>query len=106
MKKLIKEKTIYFYDENDEEIMYIDHTTDECIWFFNSDRLVTINLDDELYELLNNLMDNTYQFINNDLIEWQKNFSKMNYYIKEYNLIASWSAFATSDRKFYLNWLK
>ena len=68
MKKLIKEKTIYFYDENDEEIMYIDHTTDECIWFFNSDRLVTINLDDELYELLNNLMDNTYQFINNDLI--------------------------------------
>ena len=37
MKKIIKERAIYFYDENDNEIMYIDHSTDECIWFFNSD---------------------------------------------------------------------
>ena len=43
MKKIIREKTIYFYDENDNEIMYMDHSTDECIWFFNSEQKITLN---------------------------------------------------------------
>ena len=43
MKKVIKGKTVYFYDDNNEEVMYIDHSTDECIWFFNSEQVVRIN---------------------------------------------------------------
>lgn len=67
MKKIIKGKTVYFYDDKNEEIMYIDHSTDECIWFFNSEKVVRINKDSELYELLNDLMDNNYEFQNDDL---------------------------------------
>ena len=67
MKKIIKGKTVYFYDDNNEEIMYIDHSTDECIWFFNSEKVVRINKDSELYELLNDLMDNNYEFQNDEL---------------------------------------
>ena len=31
MKKVICGNTIYFFDENDCEKMYIDHSNDECI---------------------------------------------------------------------------
>ena len=67
MKKIIKERAIYFYDENDNEIMYIDHSTDECIWFFNSDKKITLRPEDELYSLINNLMNNKYSFSNDEL---------------------------------------
>ena len=29
--------------------MYIDYSTDECIWFFNSEQVIRINKDSELY---------------------------------------------------------
>lgn len=67
MRKVIKEKTVYFYDDNNEEIMYIDHSTDECIWFFNSEQKVSINEDSELYELLSDFMSGSYQFQNDEL---------------------------------------
>lgn len=67
MRKVIKEKTVYFYDDNNEEIMYIDHSTDECIWFFNSEQKVSINEDSELYELLSDFMSSSYQFQNDEL---------------------------------------
>lgn len=66
MNKVIKGKTVYFY-ENDKEIMYIDHSTDECIWFFNSNEVIEVKKDNELYELLNNLMSNNYHFAADEL---------------------------------------
>ena len=62
MQKMIKDKTIYFYDDSNNEIMYIDHSTDECIWYFQSESIINITEDMELYNLLNNFMNNSYVF--------------------------------------------
>lgn len=37
MKKNIKGNTVFFYDDNNQELMYLDHSIDECICFFNSE---------------------------------------------------------------------
>lgn len=79
MKKVIKGKTVYFYDDNNEEVMYIDHSTDECIWFFNSEQVVRINKDSELYDLLNDFMSGHYQF-QNDELENYKDESTLTWY--------------------------
>jgi len=62
MKKIIQDKTICFYDENDFEIMYMDHSIDECIWFFNTDNIIKITQDMDLYDLLDNFMKQNYVF--------------------------------------------
>ena len=36
MKKIVSHKTIYFYDDADNELMHIDHSTDEIIWHFQT----------------------------------------------------------------------
>lgn len=42
MKKIINNNKISFYDENDNEIMYIDYSIDECVWYFNINEVVVI----------------------------------------------------------------
>ena len=79
MKKVIRDKTIYFYDDEDNEIMYIDQSTDECIWFFNSEKVVDITKDMELYDLLDNLMNNDYQFCD-DILSNYKDSNKLIWY--------------------------
>ena len=58
MKKVISNKTIHFYDDKNNEIMYIDHSSDECIWYFYSDTIINVTEDMELYHLLDNFMNN------------------------------------------------
>ena len=48
--------------ENNNEIMYIEHSTDECIWFFQTDSVISIEEDTELYSLLDNFMKESYEF--------------------------------------------
>lgn len=96
MKKIIREKTIYFYDENDNEIMYMDHSTDECIWFFNSDKKITLNQEDELYSLINNLMNNNYSFSNDELENYKDKKTLIWYSDCYYNPDDEWSLASVS----------
>lgn len=62
MKKVIRGKAIYFYDEKDNEIMHMDFSIDECIWFFESAGTIKITPDMELYEPLSDFMQQEYVF--------------------------------------------
>ena len=62
MKKETCEKSIYFYDENGSALMHMDFSTDECIWFFESNKTITITPDMELHSLLNDFMQQEYIF--------------------------------------------
>jgi len=62
MRKVIDDKTIYFYDENGRLLMYIDHKVDDCIWYFASDEKIVISDDMELYDLLFDFINSNYVF--------------------------------------------
>lgn len=96
MKKVIKDKTIYFYDDNEREIMYIDHSTDECIWFFNSEQVIKLTKESELYELINNLMNNNYLFQNEDLQNYKDETTLTWYSDCYYNPDDEWSLASVS----------
>lgn len=95
MKKVIKNKTIYFY-ENEEEIMYIDHSTDECIWFFNSSNIIKVEKGSELFDLLNNFMSNNYLFSNDELKNSKDETSLTWYSDCYYNPDDEWSLASVS----------
>lgn len=79
MKKKLEGKTIYFIDENDQEIMFIDYSTDECIWHFSSADVITITKDMELYDFLNNFMENSYVF-SDDILQNYKDQNNLIWY--------------------------
>lgn len=68
MKKIINGSKINFYDNNNNEIMYIDYSTDECIWYFNDNNVITVTEDMELFECLMYLMNQQYTFSNNEIL--------------------------------------
>lgn len=83
MKKVVDDKTVYFYDDNDSLIMYIDHSVDDCIWFFNTDNVITIIEDMELYNLLDNFMNQNYEF-SNGILKNYKDDNKLIWYSDRY----------------------
>ena len=96
MKKVINDKTIYFYDENDNEIMYIEHSTDECIWFFQTDSVISIEEDTELYSLLDNFMKESYEF-SDDYLKNIKDKNRLVWYSDcYYNPDDDWSIASVS----------
>ena len=76
MKKIVSHKTIYFYDDENNEIMYIDHSTDECIWYFHSDNIINVTADMELYNLLYIFMNNYYDF-GDEILQNYKDSNKL-----------------------------
>ena len=76
MKKIVSHKTIHFYDDENNEIMYIDHSTDECIWYFHSDNIINVTADMELYNLLYIFMNNYYDF-GDDILQNYKDSNKL-----------------------------
>ena len=96
MKKIIQGKTIYFYDELDIEIMYIDYSTDECIWYFNTDKVININKDMELYKILDNFMKNNYIFANDILLNYKDDNKLVWYSDCYYNPFDEWSVDSVS----------
>ena len=76
MKKIVSHKTIHFYDDENNEIMYIDHSTDECIWYFHSDNIINVTADMELYNLLYIFMNNYYDF-GDEILQNYKDSNKL-----------------------------
>jgi len=96
MQKMIKDKTIYFYDDENNEIMYIDHSTDECIWYFQSESIINITEDMELYNLLNNFMNNSYVFSDDILLNFKDENNLIWYSDCYYNPDDEWSIASVS----------
>lgn len=96
MQKTINGNTIYFYDNNNNEIMYLDHSTDECIWYFNSNNIINITQDMELYNILDNFMKQEYIFINDELKNYKDNNKLIWYSDCYYNPDNEWSISSVS----------
>ena len=96
MKKVVVGGEVYFYNDNDCEIMMIDHSTDECIWYFHSNEEVHITKDMELYSLLESFMNNEYEF-SNDVLLNRKDQNKLIWYSDcYYNPDDEWSVASVS----------
>jgi len=96
MNKVIKDKTVYFYDDNNNLIMYIDYSTDELIWYFNTNEVIKITEDMELYSLINNFMNQDYIF-NDELLQSYKDKNKLIWYSDcYYNPNDEWSVDSVS----------
>ena len=71
MRKVVRNNTVYFYDDMNFEKMYLDYSTDECVWHFNSDDIITISKDMEFYDYLNEFMSQNYKFYNDVLCNYK-----------------------------------
>ena len=76
MEYKIVDKTIYFYNQDGIEIMYIDYSTDECIWHFSSSDVIKITSNNVLYPMLVQFMNQNYRFFN-EVLENKKDDSKL-----------------------------
>ena len=99
MEKVICGNRIEFFD-NKEEIMYIDYSTDECVWHFSNSNQIIISEDMELFEPLKKIMLQNYIFIDNEVLKSYKNDNKLVWYSDcYYNPDDKWSVNSIS----YLN---
>lgn len=81
MKKVIKGSRIEFWNEETNKIiMYIDYSTDECIWYFYNSEVITITKDMDLFELLRNIILQQYDFNNNEVLKSYKKNNKLVWY--------------------------
>lgn len=96
MKKEIRGKSIYFYDENGCELMHMDFSTDECIWFFESNKTITITPNIELYSLLKDFMQQEYIFSESSLQNSKDSNSLVWYSDCYYNPDDEWSVDSVS----------
>ncbi len=92
MHKVVNETKISFYDDSNNEIMYIDYPTDECIWYFYNSEVITITKDMDLFELLRNILLQQYDFNNNEVLKSYKKNNKLVWYSDcYYNPDDKWS---------------
>jgi len=93
MKKIIDGSKVKFINEDKNEmVMYIDYSTDECIWFFSDSDEVTITSDMELFDLLKNLMLQQYVFSDSEVLKCYKDDNKLVWYSDcYYNPDDEWS---------------
>lgn len=67
---------ISFFDDNETEIMYMNYLAVKYIWCFNSNNIITITEDMELFELLKFLMNQQYIFNDNQILKSYKEKEK------------------------------
>ena len=92
MHKVINGTKISFYDDSDNETMYIDYSSDECVWYFNSSEVATITEDSALFEPIKNIMLQQYEFDNNEVLHSYKDDNKLVWYSDcYYNPDDEWS---------------
>lgn len=90
MKKIINNNTVSFYDDNNE-IMYLDHSYDECIWYFDTDRSIVVKPGDELYSGIDLFMKQSYVF-GDEVLKSYKTKDKLVWFSDcYYNPDDSWS---------------
>ena len=78
MQKIIRDNSIYFYDECDREIMYMDYSKDDCIWYFYLKDII-VTRDMELFDLLDNFMKQDYIF-SKEILQCYKDKDKLVWY--------------------------
>lgn len=92
MHKIVSDTKVSFYDESENEIMYIDYSTDECIWYFKNSDEILITENEELFEPLKNIVLQQYEFGNEEVLKSFKNNNKIVWYSDcYYNLDNEWS---------------
>ena len=79
MQKVIKDKEIYFYDNNNNLIMCLDYRRDDFVWYFNTNEAIKITNDMEIYSLISNFMNEDYIF-NDELLKSYKDKNKLVWY--------------------------
>ena len=74
MRKVVNGTKVSFFDDNnsENEIMYIDHSMDECVWYFSSSNEIIVEENDELYNPLCNIMSQQYEFLDNSILKCYK----------------------------------
>ena len=96
MNKVIENKRVYFYDDNNNLIMYLDHSIDDCIWYFDTNEIIKITEDMELYPLISSFMDQDYTF-NDGILKNYKDKNKLIWYSDcYYNPDDEWSVKSVS----------
>ena len=80
MHKVVNETKISFYDDCNKEIMYIDYSTDECIWYFSDSNEITITNDMELFESIKEIMLQQYVFNEDEILKSYKANNKLVWY--------------------------
>ena len=93
MKKVIKGSRIEFWNEETNKIiMYIDYSTDECIWYFSDSNEITITNDMELFEPIKELMQQQYVFNEDEILKSYNSDNKLIWYSDcYYNPDDEWS---------------
>ena len=91
MKKVVDNKTIYFYNDEDYEIMNMDHSIDECTWYFYSDDVILVTPDMELFDRLDVFMNQDYMFPNSVLLNYKDKNRLVWYSDCYYNPDDEWS---------------
>jgi hypothetical protein len=101
MKKVIKGSRIEFWNEETNKIiMYIDYSTDECIWYFYNSEVITITKDMDLFELLKNIISQQYKFNEDEILKSYKSDNKLIWYSDcYYNPDDEWSRNSVSYLK-------
>ena len=92
MDLVVNETKISFYDEDNNEIMYVDYPTDECIWYFCNSDVITITKDMDLFGPLKNIMSQQYEFYNDEVLKSYKDNNSLVWYSDcYYNPDDEWS---------------
>ena len=103
MYKEVTDTKISFYDDSNNEIMYIDYSIDECIWYFKNNRII-IKDTDELFEPLKAIFLNQYEFNDNEILKSYKNSNELVWYSDcYYNPDDEWSRNSVSYLKILLS---
>ena len=80
MYKVVNETKISFYDDSNNEFMYIDYSTDECIWYFDNSNVIIITKDMDLFEPIKELMLQQYVFNEDEILKSYKSNNKLIWY--------------------------
>lgn len=97
MKQIINGDKIEFYDEDENMVMYLDSIPSHYIWWFNSNKIITITEDSNLYKSLEMLMNQHYEFDDSSILKNYKDDTYLKWHSDcYYNPDDEWSVKSVS----------